>query len=1298
MKQLLSVLRSLSQIKDLRVKRTENGETEIYLLEKEPVPDAYLSYLKHQEPDADTIRIYKVDEAAFCGISSEPQVSVDDLEQVQAKLSSNVFFEQEFFPHEDDFCIPDLTQYPVSFENKANSKKAICHGRGDISSELEKFGNGDLSQFLFRAAKSDQKVVFIKADGSVTEESYSLLLERAKRIAMQVRKLPYGNYPVLMFQFTDNQDFIETFWGCVLSGIVPVPVQTCANYGIADANTSRVYNIWKILDKPPIITSDALYGSLLDIQEVYKEQMQIFPFSCLMKETDEPFEHIERPIDDLALIMFTSGSTGLPKGVKLSHFNLISQVIGQVSLNGFTSADISMNWMPLTHVGGIIYFHLRDVYLCALQVHVDTDLVLKNPLSWLDIIDEYRACITWSPNFAYKLIVDALERGDVHKEWDLSCMHTFLDGGEAVIAEVGLAFLKGLKPFGLRSTAFVPSYGMSETSSGVIYYFGFNEDTIRPTDNFVPVGEIVPGDSVRIVDEHDQLKCEGEIGRFQVKGNTITKGYFNNEKATRESYTEDGWFNTGDLAFIKDGMLSITGREKDVIIINGVNYYNHEIESELETLQEVRSSFCVAGAVTVAPGTPEKLLILYSAQEISDDVLLEQSDDTMAYIDRVNEKIRRDLAKNFNLFPHDVVCIPSFEILKTDIGKLQRKKMIELYLKGMYRKYTDSAAGISTSETDEKNKPLMTRIWQEKPCTHEAEQDCTVLLVGTIRGSLHSLIEDNYTKVLPFSKYDTLPADTHVSVIMDFGQDSDIHTKITILQDTVRSLEEYGLDRVVLNVFTSGGFYAKPGDSVNENAVFNGILQSYQMENGNIFVKQIDVAEGDMLPGDEEITQTNDHVIVYRSGVRYVPYLVSADVDTSVTQPITEGGLYLVTGITGGVGRKITSFLARNYNCRFIAVGRKSEEAAREIFRREQMKESVLAYRNIELSDTDQLSSFVADAEQMDGSTLAGILHFAGSVSELHGGRDHWEEFRSHFLVSETMGSFDEAFAPKGYAVSSLCKLLEGRPDCRMLLLSSVNAFFGGSSLAAYSGANSFLNEMALSCMEKHPQVYCINFANLSNIGMSADIPDGLKESSKKNGFYLLTLEEAASVMLYVLAHHIRFSFYGINLQNRNMQQFCCEPMQQRIIAYLPKAQEPGQISSILGNTAELRFGRLADYEVRIQSLRSRMPQLEAWKDTLRSRGLFASASRLLQPSTETEQAIYNIWKEVLQIEDFGIDKSYFTIGGNSLNSFRTLEKMNRHFNTELTIADFFTYNSVQEFAELLDQRSKNDNQEEGMF
>lgn len=1298
MKQLLAILKSLPQIRDLRVKQTENGETVIYLLEREPVPDAYLSYLKHQEPDADNIRLYKVDEAAFCGISQAPPLSVNDLEQVQAQLSGPVYFEQEFFLREEQLCIPDLAQYPVSFGNKANSRKAICHGRGDIRAELEAFRNGDLSQFLLRAAKSEQKVIFIKADGTVTEESYALLLERAKRIAMQVRKLPYGDYPVLMFQFTDNQDFIETFWGCVLSGIVPVPVQTCANYETADANVSRVYNIWKILEKPPIITSDALYSRLLNIRNVYEEPMQIFPFRSLLEESGEPFVQIERPIDELALIMFTSGSTGLPKGVKLSHFNLISQVIGQVSLNGFTSDDISMNWMPLTHVGGIIYFHLRDVYLRALQVHVDTDLVLKNPLSWLDIIDEYRACITWSPNFAYKLIVDALERGDAHREWDLSCMHTFLDGGEAVIAEVGLAFLRGLKPFGLKETAFVPSYGMSETSSGVIYYFGFREDTIRPTDHFVPVGEIVPGDSVRIVDEHNQLKCEGEIGRFQVKGNTITKGYFNNETATRESYTEDGWFNTGDLAFIKDGMLSITGREKDVIIINGVNYYNHEIESELETLPEVRSSFCMAGAVTVAPGTPEKLLILYSAQEISDAALLEQSEDTMAYIDRVNEKIRRSLAKNFNLFPHDVVCIPSFEILKTDIGKLQRKKMTEHYLNGTYRQYTDAAAGIAPPEADDKNKPLMTRIWRNKPCTHAPEQDCTILLAGTVRESLRTIIAAHYPQVLPFGQSKMLPAETRVSVVLDFGQEGDLHTKIAALQETVRTLEERGFRQAILTVFTSGGFYAKSGDSVNENAVFHGILQSYQMENGAIFVKQIDVPAAHPVFGAEEITQTNDHVIACRNGERLVPYLVAADAGEAVTQPVAEGGLYLVTGITGGVGRKIASFLARTCHCRFLGVGRMPEETAREIFRSEQMEASVLAYKPIGLTDTKQLCAFVADAEKATGCTLAGILHFAGSVSALHGGRNHWEEFRTHFLVSETMESFDAALAPKGYAVSSLCKLLEGRPDCRLLLFSSVNAFFGGSSLAAYSGANSFLSEMALSCRETHPQVYCIHFANLSNVGMSAEIPEGLKESSKKNGFYLLTLEEAASVMLYVLAHQIPSSFYGINLHNRNMQQFCGTPMQQRIAAYLPHTQDAGQVASLLGNAAELRFGRPADYEARIQAIRSRMPQWDAWKETLRSSGLFASASRRLAPATETERAIYNIWKEVLQIEDFSIDKSYFTIGGNSLNSFRTLEKMNRHFGTELTIADFFTYNSVQEFAEWLDRKSQTDTQEEGMF
>ncbi len=1294
MNNLLTELESMSQIKDMKVIKRTSGETDIYILENEYIPADYLCFLKNKDQSADKINLFKVSEDEFCSISDYLGTSLEDMADKVKALGEKVFLEKEYTVDESTVCIPELEKYKVNFVKKASNKKAICHGRGDISAELEKYMNGDLSQFLFNAAKTEQKIVFIKGDGSEVEETYAELLKKAEKIALNVRNLPFKKHRVLMFQFTDNQDFIETFWGCVLSGVVPVPVQTCACYETADAGVSRVYNIWQILGEPPVIATDSLYGSIISINDVYNEKIQIFPFSLLLRESDEQFEHSPAGIEDLALVMFTSGSTGLPKGVKLSHFNLISQVIGQVDLNGFNSDDISMNWMPLTHVGGIIYFHLRDVYLKALQVHVDTDLVLKNPLSWLDIIDDYRACITWSPNFAYKLIVDALERGDAHREWDLSCMHTFLDGGEAVIAEVGLAFLRELKPYGLKPTAFVPSYGMSETSSGVIYYFGFNEENISPADTFVPVGEIIPGDSIRIADENDQLKYEGEIGRFQVKGNTITRGYFNNEKATEESYTEDGWFNTGDLAYIKDGMLAITGREKDVIIINGVNYYNHEIESELETLPEIKSSFCVAGAVTVAPGTPEKLLILYSPEEFTDDQLVEHSDDTMLYISGINEKIRRSLAKNFNLFPHDVVCIPSFEVLKTDIGKLQRKKMIELYLHGSYNRYSDSDND-SPSFDEEKKKPVMTRSWREKRDIYTPEYKQPVYIAGKVRESLRKAVSEAYKDVIIDENLKISNNTDKCSVILDLGTEEGIRDKISRLQETVRSIEKSDTVNILLNVFTEHAYYVCKGDTVNENAVLNGLLKSYQMENNNIFIKQIDVCEDELSDCTEEIIRRGDHVTAFRKGKRMIPYLVSAEAeDVTVTDPMVNGGLYLVTGITGGAGRKIISYICSTYNCRIIAVGRKTEAEAEKIFCEENFKDHVAGYRNISLTDKEKLHEFVEEYEKKTGLQLSGIIHFAGSVSEVRTGRDHWSEFREHFFTNETMQSFDKVFETKVYAVPVLYSLLEGRPECRLVMISSVNAFFGGSSLSAYSAGSSYLNEMALSYMSDNKNVYCISYANISGVGMSANIPEGLKESSVKNGFYLLTLEEVTGVLMYVLEHRINDSFYGVNMMNTGMQRYIGNQMKDLMIIYQEGKYGEETFSSLFDDNTAVVTGRLSEYEKRISSLHSQMPYFEEWKETLRNKGMFSSSARMIKPATETEKVIYEIWKEVLRIGEFSTDKSYFTIGGNSLNSFRTLEKMNQHFGTDLTIADFFTYNSVKEFAAFLEEREKQDEDE----
>jgi acyl-CoA synthetase (AMP-forming)/AMP-acid ligase II len=174
----------------------------------------------------------------------------------------------------------------------------------------------------------------------------------------------------------------------------------------------------------------------------------------------------------------------MPKGVMLNHHNLLCRSAGSAQMNGFSSLDVTLNWMPLDHVAGIIYFHLRDVYLGCQQIHGPTELVLQDPLKWLDWIDRYRVSITFAPNFAYGLVNDqAVEVG--RRGWDLSSMRYVLNGAEAIVAKTARRFLDLLRPYGLAPSAMRPAWGMSETSSGVTYSDSFSLDLVKDDDAFV---------------------------------------------------------------------------------------------------------------------------------------------------------------------------------------------------------------------------------------------------------------------------------------------------------------------------------------------------------------------------------------------------------------------------------------------------------------------------------------------------------------------------------------------------------------------------------------------------------------------------------------------------------------------------------------------------------------------------------------------------------------------------------------------------------------------------------------------
>ena len=234
-------------------------------------------------------------------------------------------------------------------------------------------------------------------------------------------------------------------------------------------------------------------------------------------------------------------------------------------------------------------FHLRDVYLGCEQIHIDTSFILDSPLKWLDYVDSHRATLTWAPNFAFALI-NNLGGQMESKHWDLSCLRFLVNAGEMINAQVARTFLGLLQPFGLPPTAMKPVWGMSETSSGVTYSDHFGSASEVASSSFVEVGQPIPGTSLRIVDGDGQIVEEGRIGRLQTKGLTVTQGYFRRPELNKAAFDEQGWFETGDLGFLRRGRLTITGRAKDIIIVNGVHYYSHEVEAVAEEVDGVDTS------------------------------------------------------------------------------------------------------------------------------------------------------------------------------------------------------------------------------------------------------------------------------------------------------------------------------------------------------------------------------------------------------------------------------------------------------------------------------------------------------------------------------------------------------------------------------------------------------------------------------------------------------------------------------------------------------------------------------------
>jgi fatty-acyl-CoA synthase len=551
-------------------------------------------------------------------------------------------------------------------------------------------------EMLDYAARGETGVTFYNARGErLSALSWREVQARAHVTARKLIGAGFARGERLLITADTWPGFFDAFFGAQYAGLLPVPVSIPVGIGGKEAYLDQLRRQFSASGAVAAVGVDDLAGFLADAAKEFPALRLHGGLGVIDALPEKPVDLRPLGPDDHCYIQFSSGSTRQPHGVRITQAALMANLAGMVGPAGLdiVEGDRAVSWLPLYHDMGLIGFLMAPL---SSQLSIDyltpRDFA-RRPMQWLNLLSTNRASISYSPSFGYDL---ATRRGamQVPDDLDLASWRIAGIGGDMVRPDVLERFAQAFEGKGFKRSAFIPSYGMAEVCLAITFSShgtGVHTDAVdrtalgevqqavpaadpqdeRRARRFVLCGKVLPGHQLEVRDETGKVLADRKVGRIFVKGPSIMPGYFNDTEATRAVLSTDGWLDTGDLGYLLGGEIVVTGRAKDLIIVNGRNVWPQDIEWAIEAKRVVKNGDAAAFSVDTVDG--ERIVVAVLARVSGEEARRTLARDVAG---AVREAVAVDC---------DVVLVPPTVGLPiTSSGKLSRTRTKANYLAGRY--------------------------------------------------------------------------------------------------------------------------------------------------------------------------------------------------------------------------------------------------------------------------------------------------------------------------------------------------------------------------------------------------------------------------------------------------------------------------------------------------------------------------------------------------------------------------------------------------------------------------------------